>query len=123
MQIDFKERSTLVNQYISQERGAIRLAWILAGAIFLVGIGSGILVYFFAPDDAKLTGSIASGLSTLFSCTPLKDYYGKRNKIDKFTFLRERYDKLAENPKRNKELELEKLETVFWELFGKTVGP
>lgn len=97
------------------------MSWLLAGAISAVGISSAILAYLFI-DEAKMVGTIGSCFIPLLSGFPLKDYLAQKSKISNYEFFRLRYETLHENPKRAKELELEKLEEIYWDLRKKLAG-
>ena len=116
MPIDFNGRSAVIEQYILQLKSSLRLAWILAFAVFACGIISAILINSIAPNEAKLIGTICSCIVTLLSALPLKDFFSQKAKISTYEFIKTRYEKLNESPKKAEDLDLEKLEGIFWKL-------
>ncbi len=126
MALNFRERAEFFEQRIRQEKLSIRLACVLAGAVVACGILSAILInQFISGESGGLTrtiGTVASCFSTLFSGFPLKDYPSLRNKIHAFRTFKENYEELERHPERAEDLELGRLEEIYWSLKQKGVG-
>jgi hypothetical protein len=123
MALDYRERAEFFEHRIKQEKFSIRLACVLAGAVVACGILSAILINQFISSEsdglAKTIGTIASCFSTLFSGFPLKDYPSLRNKIHALRTFQENYEELDRHPERADDLELDRLEDIYWSLRGK----
>ena len=126
MALDFRQRADFFEERIRQEKFSIRLSCILAGAVVACGILSAILINQIFNEDTngmtKTIGTVASCLVALFSGFPLKDYPSLKNKIQAFRTFKLNYEELERNPERADDLELEKLEDIYWTLRKKVVG-
>ena len=124
MALDYRERADFFEERIRQEKFSIRLSCILAGAVVACGILSAILVQILTDNTAetKTIGTVASCLATLFSGFPLKDYPSLRNKIDAFRRFKWNYEELERYPERAQDMELDKLEDIYWTLRKKVAG-
>lgn len=120
MAVDLTERVNFFEDYILLTKSSIRLSFVLAFAVFASGVICAILVNKFLLNEtdawAKVVGSVGSGLVTLLSAAPLKDYFSQRAKINNFQFLKARYEKLNATAEGRDEAEVEKLEAIFWGL-------
>ncbi len=124
MAVDLTERVNFFENYIVQTRNSIRLAWVLAFAVFTSGVVCAILInVVFGPlNSTSIVGTIGSGLVTLLSAAPLKDYFSQRSKITTFQYIKSRYSKLSEDPNGNDDPEIEKLESIFYDLLKGPIG-
>ncbi|HKP69701.1 MAG TPA: hypothetical protein VJV05_10495 [Pyrinomonadaceae bacterium] len=124
MALDYRERADFFEERIRQEKFSIGLSCILAAAVVASGIFSAILVQFLADEagSTKTIGTIASCVATLFSGFPLKEYPSLKNKIHAFRAFKWNYEELERHPERAQEMELDKLEDIYWTLKKKVVG-
>jgi hypothetical protein len=124
MAVDLTERVVFFEKHISETRTSIRFAWILAFAVFVTGVVCAVAIYSLSSEEGytKLVGTVGSGLVTLLSAVPLKDYFGQRSTIITFEYIKSRYEKLNSDPKGKNDPELEKLETIFYTLVVKPIG-
>lgn len=126
MALDYRERAEFFEHRIRQEKFSIRLACLLAVAVVACGVVSAVLInQIFSGEADGLTrtvGTVASCFSTLFSGFPLKDYPSLKNKIHAFRTFKENYEELDRHPERAEDLELDRLEDIYWSLKKKVAG-
>src|SRR5215813_14220434 len=101
MAVGLAQRAVFFDSFIVQTRASIRLAWILALAVFASGVICAILINVFSESaglegNSKLIGTIGSCLVSLLSAAPLKDYFGQRARINAFQYITGRYERLSE---------------------------
>ena len=126
MSLDYRERAEFFEERIRQEKFSVRLSCALALAVIVCGIVSAILINYFVSTESggltKTMGTVASCFATLFSGFPLKDYPSLKNKIHAFRTFKQNYEELDRHPERAEDLELDKLEDVYWSLRKKVAG-
>ncbi|HEX6126929.1 MAG TPA: hypothetical protein VFZ23_16265 [Pyrinomonadaceae bacterium] len=123
MALDLAQRAAFFDGFVEQTKTSIRFAWILAFAVFLTGVFCAVLINFLGPEDnTRLVGTIGSGLVTLLSAAPLKDYFGQRARINTFVYMKSRYERLSEKRDPEDDPEIEKLESIFYDLLKKNTG-
>ena len=125
MGLDYRERAEFFEERIRQEKFSVRLSCVLALSVVVCGVLSAILINKFVATGDGLTktiGTVASCFATLFSGFPLKDYPSLKNKIHAFRTFKGNYEELDRHPERASELELDKLEDIYWSLRKKDAG-
>jgi hypothetical protein len=118
----YDEQVSFFEQRIQEQKSSIRLACILAAAVLACGIIAAVFINYNVDGYTKTIGTIAACFSTLFSSFPLRDYPGQRNKINMLNTFIDRYKKIEKDPKKAEELELDKLQEIYWSLIKKTAG-
>jgi hypothetical protein len=122
-QVNCRERISFYDQRIVQEKSSIHLAWALAGAAIVSGVVLWIFISLFVSNDAaKSVGTLGAGFVPLLAGFPIKDYLAQKAKISNYEYFRSCYETLHEFPEREKDMELDKLENIYWDLRKKLSG-
>lgn len=121
--MDLRKKIDLLERAISIEERAIRAQQILSVVVACIGVFAAVLVHLLAgPTVSENSKWILSLCGTFISGGagfPLKDIFGKRNKIAALTYLREEYEVLQDSSASTDRLQIEELEKRFWTFFDK----
>jgi hypothetical protein len=123
--MDFRKKINLLERNIVTEESAIRAQKVLALAVVIASLLAAVLVHILAgptiSENYKWMLSLAGTGISGTAGFPLKDLYGKRNKIYALTYLRDEYETLQNSPMTADPLQVEELEKRFWSFFEKNV--